>query len=442
MFAVDDLIDDRFLVIEICKNQGGMGTVVFVQDLESSIEYALKYCVTEAFHDRFKREVRLMKKYKDNGKVVQIFYSNLEYTYPYFVMEKALGNLDYLITSISSNLIKQEQTLIRMLDCIEELHLNEDIHRDIKPQNFLVYPNELIMITDFGLAKEPDSLTRNTRTLTQAGTEEFAPPEFYKEGGFKNAVKSWDIYSAGKSIYSLITERDARFLTNDNIHPSLYYVIERCCRQNAEDRFQSISEVKQQIQFAYDIILMRVDPQTKFSNLLDQIQDRIKTENTYVTDEFISLIDCLNSLDSDAQQIEVKRIDKVMISVLCNDKQLEGHLKIFLNVFNTMVDSKIYGFEYAEVIADKMKTVFNNKNVTSSEKVYSLEVAIKASLYMNRFSAMTTCKNLIMAIDDNVLAQNVLEILERYKFSALMNEIEPASCSHFLVKRKLLSFKD
>ncbi len=85
-FNTNDLIDNRFLVKGICSNSGGMGQVLFVEDITKEFdgELVLKYCreQEDEYIKRFTREVRLTEGLKENSKVVDIFFSNTSFLPP------------------------------------------------------------------------------------------------------------------------------------------------------------------------------------------------------------------------------------------------------------------------------------------------------------------------------------------------------------------------
>ncbi|GAH08436.1 unnamed protein product, partial [marine sediment metagenome] len=64
---------------------------------------------------------------------------------------------------------------IQISSALLTAHKNNLIHRDIKPQNILVTPEEKVKVTDFGIAK---SLTTDvTKTLNIMGTAHYISPE-------------------------------------------------------------------------------------------------------------------------------------------------------------------------------------------------------------------------------------------------------------------------
>lgn len=434
MFKIGDVIDGKYEVVHLCEEQGGMGTVVFVKKKNSPELLALKYCQIPEYFDRFIREVRLMRKYQGNKKVVQIIDENLKHDFPYFVMPKAKGNLFMLEDKLKKDYELQEKIFNRMIDCLGELHLKGDIHRDIKPQNFLVYPGDLIVISDFGLAVEPQSETRMTKTIVRGGTEEFAPPEFFTFGGFKDATFAWDIHSLGKSFYRLLSGKDARFTTSEGFEPSLYYVIERSTRVKEDERYQTHLEMKQGLTVAYDILLKRIDPASKYSSLAEKVTERLKNEGKYSSAEIMELLDSLSVLDRNEKERYLQEFSAKIIRIMSVNDKFSVRLRSFLKSYEEMIEDKNYGFEFAETVADLMSIIFNH-NKDDSVKGIALEIAIKAALYMNRFNAMGTCHELIESINEDGLAMRAVDLINKHE-GFLLN-IEPSNCKHHAIRAVL-----
>ena len=216
MIQIGDIVDNKYKVIDVCSNSGGMGTILFVEDLGNKLPFrlVLKYCkenILEATQ-RFSREIRNLDNFKGNSKVLQIHDSNLEHNPPYFVMQYYPdGDLKNIAKSLVSNVQLQEETFYKMIDCISELHTQGYQHRDIKPENFL-RNGDYIIVSDLGLAKAVGAGTTFTRSSESWGSEDYIPPEF-DIGDFKDANPPSDIFMLGKSFYFLLTQRKSGALT-------------------------------------------------------------------------------------------------------------------------------------------------------------------------------------------------------------------------------------
>jgi eukaryotic-like serine/threonine-protein kinase len=85
----------------------------------------------------------LLSQFKGNEKVVQVVDQNLDHDPPYFVMKfYPDGDLSKWAPSLEGDYKIQEQCFLQMIDCIQELHSKDTLHRDIKAQNFLLEGDE------------------------------------------------------------------------------------------------------------------------------------------------------------------------------------------------------------------------------------------------------------------------------------------------------------
>lgn len=72
----------------------------------------------------------------------------------YLVMDFCIGG-DFLGLLIRKNILSEQITkwyLAEMILCVEEAHKMKWIHRDVKPDNFLIGADGHLKISDFGLA--------------------------------------------------------------------------------------------------------------------------------------------------------------------------------------------------------------------------------------------------------------------------------------------------
>src|ERR1700736_1796955 len=143
------------------------------------------------------------------------------------------------------------------------------VHRDIKPSNIMLaleYGDDqlLVKVIDFGLAKSFISSAHQSGTLTVGGfvgTPHFASPEQLEEQEID--VRS-DIYSLGATLWFMLTGRppfQGSMISVINqhlnhtlspevlatIHPRISQLLEKMLAKQADDRFQSPSELKRKI---------------------------------------------------------------------------------------------------------------------------------------------------------------------------------------------------
>ena len=119
----------------------------------------------------------------------------------YLIMEYCQGGelFNYIINKKHLTEIQSCKFFHEIIDALEYLHVQNIVHRDIKPQNILLdtLNNELtIKIIDFGISNiySLDNLLESS-----CGTASYAPPEMHK--GDKYFGLLTDIWSAGVVLY-------------------------------------------------------------------------------------------------------------------------------------------------------------------------------------------------------------------------------------------------
>lgn len=422
-------IDGKYEVAGVCSTLGGMGTLLFVTPLQRSYGFplVLKYChdTGEEVLHRFRREVRLLVEFQGNSKVVEIVDHNVDHDPPYFVMRYyADGDLQNSAGRLKVDLPYQEKLFGQMVDCLAELHSRGKFHRDVKPQNFLLH-GDGVVVSDFGLSKELDGHTAATRSSQYWGTMGYLPPEFLVPGGFKNANAPSDIFMLGKTFYVLLTGRDPTYLTGDDIAPAIFTVIERCCDLRADSRYKDLATLKQRLTAAYDVLLGRHVGPGRAGQLLARINDRLKL-NQADPREVVEFFESLAMLsNAERTQILFELHANTFRAFALPDVQ--SHMLQFLRVYQEMVDTAIYGWSYAEVIADNMKVLFDQPTVSQTDRTRALELAINAAVRQNRFAAMNTCSAMIRSIGDEQLGYRVAEMLIQHPEDFILS-IEPSEC--------------
>jgi serine/threonine protein kinase len=82
-------------------------------------------------------------------------------------------------------------------------HERRLIHRDVKPENIIISPNGRAKLTDLGLAKNLESDTNLTKTMSFFGTPNFMSPEQFEDAKRADALS--DLYSLAATLYMAIT---------------------------------------------------------------------------------------------------------------------------------------------------------------------------------------------------------------------------------------------
>ena len=248
---------------------GGMAYVYDADDQYLQREVAIKvlkdeFVQTGDFLEKFKLEARSAASLTDEN-IVGIYDVGSEFIdgkqTEYIVMEKIKGKtLKTIIEEEGPLTNEQIVNYARQIAlALNEAHKKGVVHRDIKPANILINENNKVKVTDFGIARVSSKATL-TYTSSILGTVHYISPEQAK--GYSIDHRS-DLYSLGIVIYEMATKdvpfdaetpvsiaikhlqdqpRDVREL-NDKIDPIISRIIEKLLEKDANNRYQSASEL-------------------------------------------------------------------------------------------------------------------------------------------------------------------------------------------------------
>jgi len=189
--------------------RGAMGTVFLGLDPRINREVAVKtlpYTEIETnelddVKTRFFREAEAAGKLS-HPNIVAIYDAGEEHDMAYIAMEYLQGH-DLTSCCTSDNLLPLEQVLeiiTAVASALEYAHREGVVHRDIKPSNIMLVKDNLVKVTDFGIARVID--TSQTRTGVALGTPSYMSPE--QIAGKKVDGRS-DLFSLGIVFYELLT---------------------------------------------------------------------------------------------------------------------------------------------------------------------------------------------------------------------------------------------
>uniref|UniRef100_A0AC35G299 Protein kinase domain-containing protein n=1 Tax=Panagrolaimus sp. PS1159 TaxID=55785 RepID=A0AC35G299_9BILA len=98
---------------------------------------------------------------------------------------------------------------------VKYLHSKDIAHRDLKPQNILLYLGDIVKIADFGLANRYEGKSM----ITCVGTDRYRAPEVSPRkhyDGFKS-----DLYSTGVIFYDILTKFSKKEPYNEGVKECL-----------------------------------------------------------------------------------------------------------------------------------------------------------------------------------------------------------------------------
>lgn len=188
---------------------GAMGVVFAATHVAKRQRVALKLLpramtMDEAFVKRFMAEARLASQL-DHPNLVEVLDAG-KYDDTYFIaMELVEGkNLAELCEDRPMDTTRALLISKQVAEGLEALRDAGIFHRDIKPENVIVAKDDMVKITDFGIAREVAAHQRMTETGVGVGSVVYASPEQIRGGGdFRS-----DIYSLGATLFFMVTGKD------------------------------------------------------------------------------------------------------------------------------------------------------------------------------------------------------------------------------------------
>jgi casein kinase 1 len=138
---------------------GSFGDIYFAVNTQTGEELAVKLESTKSKHPMLMYEANLLKHLQGVPGIASVHYCDVEGEYNVMVMDllgpslEDLFNICHRKFSLKTVLMVADQMLYR----IEYLHSKNFIHRDIKPDNFLIghgKKSNIVYLIDFGLAKK------------------------------------------------------------------------------------------------------------------------------------------------------------------------------------------------------------------------------------------------------------------------------------------------
>ncbi|MDQ3728756.1 MAG: serine/threonine protein kinase [Actinomycetota bacterium] len=199
--------------IERPLGKGGMGVVYVARDMALNREVALKLLPPGLFNDsgarkRFQREIESAVRI-EHPHVVPVYDAGYDGKHFYIVMRLVDGPDLGGVLEAEGPL--PEARALRLLgqlaNALHSIHQAGMVHRDVKPQNVLVWASgeadEHGFLTDFGIAKALDD-TASVTAGGPVGTPAYMAPEVC---GWKPASPASDQYSLGCLAFELLSGR-------------------------------------------------------------------------------------------------------------------------------------------------------------------------------------------------------------------------------------------
>jgi serine/threonine-protein kinase len=244
---------------------GGMADVYLAEDAHLGREVALK-----VLHRRFSRDQQFVERFRreasaaaglQHPNVVGVYdRGEHEDTY-YIVMENLPGRtLRDLMTEEAP--LSQERAIhfgVQILAAAGFAHRRGVIHRDFKPHNVIVAPDDTLKVTDFGIARAGAS--EMTETGSIMGTAQYLSPE---QAQGQHVDSASDLYSIGVMLYEMLAGR-VPFTGDSAVSIALKHV---------SDAPQPLRQLRPDVHPALEAAIMRAlakDPAHRYATAEDFI---------------------------------------------------------------------------------------------------------------------------------------------------------------------------
>ena len=336
---------------------GGFGVVYEVERTRDGLALAgkaLRRGASQRDRRRFEREVRLQAKL-DHPNIVPIVAMNLDDDPPWFVMPVAQENLREHLARLGPG---EDRLWVfeHVAAGLAHAHENGILHRDVKPENVLLFENEpdpilYAALADFGLGKFRDRDTSPlTSSNTKLGTVAYAAPEQWSDA--KNVDERADVYALGKLLYELLVGEipypDSSMRVKD-LPAAFGYVVEKATETNRDHRYSSVRLLLEDVHYAREASADLKTPAEAARGMVQEVAQGSATPRALIA-HVLAHLD-----DTELMTQVVPRIPALVV-----DELVEAHLASFRRLMEAF-GKEMAGslpFSYCDVVADFYEVVF------------------------------------------------------------------------------------
>ncbi len=227
---------------------GSFANVFQASDLIEGTRVALKvphpHLVTEDVLNDFRQEVRVMARL-DHANILPL--KDASFVDSHFVIAFPLGKrtlAERLRSRMSLRTVVEYTD--QMLDAVAYAHQNRIIHCDIKPENFILFADNRLRLTDFGISK----VAHRTVQGSGWGTLGYISPE---QALGKPSFRS-DVFSLGLVLYRMLSGRLPEWpyewpppgieRLRRRVHPELLAIARRSMKVDSRERYRDALQMR------------------------------------------------------------------------------------------------------------------------------------------------------------------------------------------------------
>jgi len=208
--AAPETVPEYRILREI--GRGGMSTVYEARDTRTGQSVALKMLALPPSHTpeqqrdliaRFRREARAVAHLSHPNIVVIHEVGERDGAY-FLAMEYLTGQtLRERLAQGPLTPAQAQPVLAQIAGALDAVHAAGIVHRDVKPSNVLLLPDETAKLLDFGIARQSDDTTITSTGMIIGSPSYMAPEQVRGEAG----TAASDVWALGALLYEMLAGR-------------------------------------------------------------------------------------------------------------------------------------------------------------------------------------------------------------------------------------------
>ncbi len=260
-------LDNRYEITEQIGS-GGMADVYKAVDLEEDRIVAVKI-----LRDEFSQNEDFLRRFRNESKAIAVLsHPNIVKIYDVGLTDETKFIVMEYIDGITLKDFMEQQGVLRWKDALffvtqilralQHAHDKGIVHRDIKPQNIMLYEDGTIKVMDFGIARfsRVDGKTMSDKTV---GSVHYISPE--QARGDITDERS-DVYSVGVMMYEMLTGKKP-YDADTPVAIALKHMQEECVPPR--EIMPSVPDALEEIV----LHAMEKDPTRRYQSAADMIKD-------------------------------------------------------------------------------------------------------------------------------------------------------------------------